>query len=287
LCIGLDCLESPRESKSPSTPKYPSNSPSSKHQCSECPATYADPRHLRTHIANHNSGQSKECNKCSFSTRRGDILEKHLLVHVTSVKEKSPLIGKQKDGHLSCPECPDVFRSQRDYSRHLDRHGAGDKFGCSICSFSVNKQDLLHEHLHLHKNNSSFTSPNYALGKKAHKPSDVVESEKQKQRTSDSDEAGNRSQDNSVPRCRKCPYECKSRIDMRKHERTHGGKGVYKCSFCDYATHTYTHKFNHEKLHQKPSKSSSVSKIASKIALRTFQASTKFQSKKGIAVMKF
>ena len=60
--------------------------------------------------------------------------------------KKNPSPGKT-GGPFKCQKCPFIGASSNTYSRHMERHGSNCKHTCLYCDYSIDRLNLLHQHM--------------------------------------------------------------------------------------------------------------------------------------------
>ena len=202
--------------------------------CSECPFTSRKPSDLKKHQTHHGARQKYSCDFCSFSVSRINILNQHRSLHdgkegykvapdqenllnkittsktsrhtlpklrivlkpiapkdITTLRKASSIAPKRL---YNCPECPFACNKRQSYENHARLHGATGRFQCQYCNYTVDRTNLMQQHVRLHQ-----TSPASSNGK-------------------------NRFTKKRF-RCAKCPYHTYSKPRLDMHVQLHGGQG--------------------------------------------------------------
>ncbi|XP_014785266.1 uncharacterized protein LOC106879997 [Octopus bimaculoides] len=86
-------------------------------------------------------------------------------------KPQKNLSPGKTGGPFKCQKCPFIGASSNTYSRHMERHGSNCKHTCLYCDYSIDRLNLLHQHMRgshghdvkqspLNSSASDKTSPN-------------------------------------------------------------------------------------------------------------------------------
>ncbi|KAG8036802.1 hypothetical protein G9C98_004124 [Cotesia typhae] len=151
--------------------------------CSKCPARYFKLDALEYHMTLHGSNNRFKCTECDYSSKTGQNLMKHQVVHrrQTEINEPSasllqlnedpsysPLMegnpnfiyqsyyknGKMKEKRYKCHKCPSGFEKREQYRVHLSLHGAKQRYRCDTCDYSVKYYANYVQHLKKHQANA-------------------------------------------------------------------------------------------------------------------------------------
>ncbi|XP_057338406.1 zinc finger protein 729-like isoform X1 [Microplitis mediator] len=157
--------------------------PSQVFTCSKCPARYFKLDALEYHMTLHGSNNRFKCTECDYSSKTGQNLLKHQVVHrrQTEINEPSatqlhspqdppfnPLMqgnpnfvyqgyvknGKVREKRFKCHKCPSAFEKREQYRVHLTLHGAKQRYRCDTCDYSVKYYANYVQHLKKHHANA-------------------------------------------------------------------------------------------------------------------------------------
>ena len=114
-----------------------------RYECKICNQLYTSKGGLSVHVKiMHSKRRRFSCANCDRTYASADLLKRHLPSHT--------------DKGLKCPHCQKAFSSQYGLQEHLkmkrcpELHGRGkERWSCSICIKSYNKEALLQTHLEL------------------------------------------------------------------------------------------------------------------------------------------
>ncbi|XP_060075483.1 uncharacterized protein LOC132555153 [Ylistrum balloti] len=111
----------------------------------------------------------------------------------------------------TCKLCPFTCNNKNSFDYHKNLHRIKARFQCSECSYSVDRWNLLSQHIRLHQGSDSFGQ--------------------------------------SQCRCPKCPYFSLNPQLMEVHLQLHGSGKEFTCKFCDYSVDKQTSLIQHQKVH--------------------------------------
>ncbi|XP_041375329.1 uncharacterized protein LOC121388158 [Gigantopelta aegis] len=114
----------------------------------------------------------------------------------------------------SCKLCPFTSNNKNSFAYHKVLHRMNARYTCSQCSYSVDRFNLLNQHMRLHEEEA--TSP--------------AKTERMK--------------------CPKCPYHSPSVSLLNAHIAMHASGCQYTCSFCDFSSDQYSVLQQHAKIHE-------------------------------------
>ncbi|KAF2368548.1 Zinc finger C2H2-type [Trinorchestia longiramus] len=215
--------------------------------------------------------------------RLGDP-DMHYPLHVDKMS------GKTREKRYKCKLCPSAFEKIDQYNVHANLHGADHKYKCRICDYSVKFFANFNMHINRHKYNERVESKK--TGKAAPEESDaryepiIHQIEESTTNSSSSRETSvtessqvdlttaerqhiliqnkkgldSKTKEDDSKRvfyCQYCPYANVRRDAVDSHSLRHianGGKGLYKCNFCDYIASQPNFIKDHTKVHFKPFK---------------------------------
>lgn len=209
------------------------------HVCAECAKGFRHPSELKKHMRTHTGEKPYGCQLCDF--RCAD--PSNLKTHVKS-KHAAELPFK-------CAHCPQSFADDKDLQRHMDIFQGHKTHQCPHCEHkSTNSSDLKRHIISVHT--KDFPHKCDVCEKGFHRPSELKKH-------------AETHRGSKVHQCRHCefkisdpftlsrhilsvhtkelPFKCKRckrgfRMlnELKKHAKTHSGRKVYQCQYCEYNT---------------------------------------------------
>ncbi|KAI4886934.1 hypothetical protein NFI96_030453 [Prochilodus magdalenae] len=209
------------------------------HVCVECAKGFRHPSELKKHMRTHTGEKPYHCQHCDFRCADQSNLKTHI---------------KSKHGTdlpFKCGHCPQAFADDKELQRHMDIFQGHKTHQCPHCEHkSTNSSDLKRHIISVHT--KDFPHKCDVCEKGFHRPSELKKhSETHK--------------GNKVHQCRHCdfkisdpftlsrhilsvhtkdlPFKCKrckrgfrQQTELKKHMKTHSGRKVYQCQYCEYNT---------------------------------------------------
>lgn len=201
--------------------------------------------------------------------------------------------GVARPKRYRCPKCPSAFDKRSQYTVHITLHGAGDKYQCDKCDYSVRYTANYVQHQRKHARDAELRRSHErggasALGPDDAQPRDTVFRNEISDRqtayelnaaygatelqTSKGGGGGGGGEDplSSSFRCEHCPFECGDRDLLEQHAVHHrkedpdGGGSAWKrsCRFCTYRAQSDADMTEHTRGHFYRSTSAVLSSFA-------------------------
>ncbi|MGH0138971.1 UNVERIFIED_CONTAM: hypothetical protein FKN15_000212 [Acipenser sinensis] len=209
------------------------------HVCVECAKGFRHPSELKKHMRTHTGEKPYQCQHCEFRCADQSNLKTH-------IKSKHGTDLPYKCGH-----CPQAFADDKELQKHTEIFQGHKTHQCPHCDHkSTNSSDLKRHIISVHT--KDFPHKCEVCEKGFHRPSELKKhSETHKGK--------------KVHQCRHCdfkisdpftlsrhilsvhtkdlPFKCKRckrgfrhQNELKKHMKTHSGRKVYQCQYCEYNT---------------------------------------------------
>uniref|UniRef100_A0A4W2DPZ9 C2H2-type domain-containing protein n=1 Tax=Bos indicus x Bos taurus TaxID=30522 RepID=A0A4W2DPZ9_BOBOX len=181
------------------------------YQCQYCEYRSADSSNLKTHVkTKHSKEMSFKCDICLLTFSDTKEVQQHALIH-------------QESKTHQCVHCDHKSSNSSDLKRHIiSVHTKDYPHKCDMCDKGFHRPSELKKHVAAHK------------GKKMHqcrhcdfKIADpfVLSRHILSVHTKD------------LPfRCKRCKKGFRQQNELKKHMKTHSGRKVYQCEYCEYST---------------------------------------------------
>ncbi|XP_064206322.1 zinc finger protein 711-like isoform X1 [Anguilla rostrata] len=209
------------------------------HVCVECAKGFRHPSELKKHMRTHTGEKPYRCQHCEFRCADQSNLKTH-------VKSKHGAELPYKCGH-----CPQAFADDRELQRHAEIFQGHKAHQCPHCEHkSTNSSDLKRHVISVHT--KDFPHKCEVCEKGFHRPSELrkhSETHKGKRahqcrhcefRTSDPFTLSRHilsAHTKDLPfKCKHCARGFRQHSELKKHMKTHSGRKVYQCQYCDYNT---------------------------------------------------
>ncbi|XP_017329700.1 zinc finger protein 711 isoform X4 [Ictalurus punctatus] len=209
------------------------------HVCAECAKGFRHPSELKKHMRTHTGEKPYGCQRCDFRCADPSNLKTHV---------------KSKHGAelpFKCAHCPQAFADDKDLQRHMEVFQGHKTHQCPHCEHkSTNSSDLKRHIISVHT--KDFPHKCDVCEKGFHRPSELKKH-------------AETHRGNKVHQCRHCdfkisdpftlsrhilsvhtkelPFKCKrckrgfrQQNELKKHVKTHSGRKVYQCQYCEYNT---------------------------------------------------